>query len=338
MSMLNICKLNFSYGNNQILKDINFSCTKGEISVFLGRSGVGKTTFLKIIAGLEHPTQGEIVKDGKKLNSPNHFVRPNNRNIGVVFQEDSLFHHLTVEDNIKLARKKPAPKELEDLLDLFKIGNKRYSYPSELSGGQKQRVAIARAMYQRPDIILFDEPFSALDQNLRIQLRQKVRNWLRENQISGIFITHDKEEAIHLADRLFILDQGRIVAEGHPEDVLENPPNQSVATFLESGILFSKKECLQLNKNLSTNNLYESQKLFIPYKYLELNINETTGLHCIITDVRVSLKLDKQVYISIPGKDQQYGPFPADQIMDISINDVAHLCLKKTSNTFLSLS
>ena len=120
-------------------------------------------------------------------------------------------------------------------------------------------------MYQTPDVILFDEPFSALDQNLRIQLRQKVRTWLKTKNITGLFITHDKEEAIHLADNLHILEQGTIITGGRSEDVLKNPPNQSIANFLETGILFTEKECNQLNiKNLS-HKFLNNQKLFIPF-------------------------------------------------------------------------
>ena len=162
---------------------------------FLGRSGVGKTTFLKLIAGLEHPTTGDIYKDDILLNGDKDFIPPNKRNIGVVFQEDSLFHHLTVEENIKLARKNQDPKDLEELLDLFKIGNKRFRFPSELSGGQKQRVAIARAMYQSPDIILFDEPFSALDQKPKNPIKAKSKNMVKgEKTLQGFLLLTTKRK------------------------------------------------------------------------------------------------------------------------------------------------
>lgn len=337
MSEISVKDLSFSYGKTNVLKDINFHCKSGEISVFLGRSGVGKTTFLKLLAGLEHPTSGDIYKDETLLNGEKDYIPPNKRNIGVVFQEDSLFHHLTIEENIKLARRNQDPRILEELLDLFKISNKRFRFPSELSGGQKQRVAIARAMYQSPDIILFDEPFSALDQNLRIQLRQKVRTWLKSNNITGLFITHDKEEAIHLADNLYILEQGTIITGGKSEDVLKNPPNQSIANFLETGILFTEKECNQLNIKNLRHKFSDNQKLFIPFKYLELTLEETYGLHCIVTDIRVSLKLESQVYISIPGKNNQFGPFPLDNQENVSINDIVHLSIKETLSNYLIL-
>tara|TARA_B100000925_G_scaffold8886_1_gene6340 strand:+ start:3962 stop:4978 length:1017 start_codon:yes stop_codon:yes gene_type:complete len=337
MSDITVKDLSFSYGNSNILRNINFHSRSGEISVFLGRSGVGKTTFLKLIAGLEHPTTGEILKGEILLNGDGNFIPPNRRNIGVVFQEDSLFHHLTIEENIKLARKSQNPKELEELLDLFKISNKRLRFPSELSGGQKQRVAIARAMYQSPEIILFDEPFSALDQNLRVQLRQKVRTWLKMKNITGLFITHDKEEAIHLADSLYILEKGTIITGGRSEDVLKNPPNQSIANFLETGILFTEKECNQLNiKNLS-HKFLNNQKLFIPFKYLELTTQEAHGLHCIVTDIRVSLKLEAQVYISIPGKNSQFGPFPLKNKDSITVNDIVHLSVTESLSNYLIL-
>ena len=337
MSSLLIENLNFSFGHHKIIENLNLNIQKNEIHVFLGKSGIGKTTLLKLICGLEHPKSGRIFKDDRALNNDNVFIPPNKRNIGIVFQEDSLFHHLTVEQNIRIAQKKQNHKVFEDLLILCKIEEKRNHFPSELSGGQKQRVAIARALYQNPDIILFDEPFSALDTNLRAYLRQRVKHWLRLNKKSALFITHDKEEAIHLADKIHIINKGKISACGTPKEVLENPTSKEMANFLDAGILLTQKQAKELNnKNICTFQFEESM-IFLPYSDLEITDEDGLGIHCVISDVRTTVKLDTDYFITFPGLPNEFGPFKVKENKKINVNEVAHLVLKNLSPRLVEL-
>ncbi|MBX7174366.1 MAG: ABC transporter ATP-binding protein [Pyrinomonadaceae bacterium] len=222
------------FGETSILEDINFDVSEGEIVVLLGASGSGKTTILRIIAGLENCNTGKVILHGKDVTE----LPARERGVGVIFQNYALFPQMTVEKNIgyglKLRKKSKNEinKKVDELIELVHLEEHRQKYPSQLSGGQQQRVAIARALAYNPEILLFDEPFSALDAQIRQKLRREIRHLLKQINVPAIFITHDQEEALEIGDRIAVLNQGKIEQIGTPFDVYNKPSTEYVATFL----------------------------------------------------------------------------------------------------------
>jgi len=231
---ISVSDLTKSFGSQVILAGISFDIAESEMLVVLGPSGSGKTTLLRIIAGLEQSDSGDIYLKGRRsTHQP-----PQARKLGVVFQEQALFQRMSVEQNIafglKLRRRASAEvsRIVDEMLELTRLNDHRLKRPSQLSGGQRQRVAVARALAFKPDALLFDEPFSALDAVTRTELRREVRVMLRGMNIPALFITHDQEEALELADRVAVLNQGRIEQLDTPFEVYNHPRNEFVATFL----------------------------------------------------------------------------------------------------------
>lgn len=222
------------FGQRQILNGVSLEISQGEVVVALGASGSGKTTLLRIIAGLESPDGGEIHIGGKAVTT----LPPQKRKLGVVFQDYALFQGKTVEENIAFGlqmqgeSKINKEQKVRELLALTQLESHRKAYPAQLSGGQRQRVALARALAFEPAALLFDEAFSALDAITRAELRREVRSILRLMNVPALFITHDQEEALELADRIVVINDGKIVQEGTPFDVYNHPCNEFVATFL----------------------------------------------------------------------------------------------------------
>src|SRR5215470_6708283 len=222
------------FGSEQVLDDISFSLAEGESLVLLGPSGSGKSTTLRLIAGLETPDTGEIFLRGKRI----EHLRARERNIGVIFQNYALFPRMTVAENIGfgLRIRKWGKKKREEvvgrLLGLIGLQDQRDKFPSQISGGQQQRVAIARALAYEPDLLLFDESFSALDPQTRTGLRREIRILLRKLRIPALFITHDQEEAMEMGDHIAILNRGRLEQLGAPNEVYNDPQTEFVATFL----------------------------------------------------------------------------------------------------------
>jgi ABC-type Fe3+/spermidine/putrescine transport system ATPase subunit len=217
-----------------VLDALDLEIARGESLVVLGPPGSGKTTLLRIIAGLEAPDEGALFLHGERADT----LPPQQRRLGVVFQEHALFQRMTVEQNIAFGlevrgRGRDEIRETVDLmLDLVRLGEHRHKRPPQLSGGQRQRVAVARALAFRPDAMLFDEPFSALDAVTRTELRREVRQLLRAAGVPALFITHDQEEALELADRIAVLNEGRVEQVGTPFEIYNHPRNEFVATFL----------------------------------------------------------------------------------------------------------
>jgi len=231
---IRVINLSKSFGGQQILDRVSFDIAAGEVLVALGPSGSGKTTLLRIIAGLETMDAGALHLNGQDAQR----LSPQKRELGVVFQEHALFQRKTVEQNIAFGietrglAKGEITKKVDEMLSLINLREHCLKYPSQLSGGQRQRVALARALAFNPAAMLFDEPFSALDAVTRLELRREVRSLLREMNIPAFFITHDQEEALELADRIIVLNQGRIEQTGTPFEVYNHPGNEFVATFL----------------------------------------------------------------------------------------------------------
>ena len=225
--------INKTYGSYQPSRNVNFGIEKGKLIGLLGPSGSGKTTILRMIAGLETPDSGEAIIDGKVVND----VPASQRGIGFVFQNYALFRYMTVYDNVAFglkvqkADKKKIDTRVRELIKLVGLEGLEKRYPSQLSGGQRQRVAFARALAPNPQVLLLDEPFAAID----AKIRQELRSWLKEMigklGITSIFVTHDQDEAIEVADEIIITNAGRIEQKGTPIGVYRNPETAFTAAF-----------------------------------------------------------------------------------------------------------
>lgn len=241
IEIINVSK---DFGSFKALNNINLKINKGELVALLGPSGSGKTTLLRIIAGLENSDYGNIVFDGEDTTSKT----TKERNVGFVFQHYALFKHMTVFENIAFGLKvrprkiRPQKEEInnkvKELLALVKMEGMAQRYPNQLSGGQRQRIALARALAVQPKVLLLDEPFGALDAKVRKELRRWLRKLHDEYSITSIFVTHDQEEALDVADRIVVLNEGRIEQIGTPEEVYDNPKNAFVYNFLGNVNLF----------------------------------------------------------------------------------------------------
>jgi sulfate transport system ATP-binding protein len=230
-----------SFGSHRVVDDVSFEVSSGEFVALLGPSGGGKSTVLRIVAGLEHPDEGSVVVRGRDVTHD----RTQDRELGFVFQHYALFKHMTVRQNVAFGlevRKAPRREidarvdELLVLVQLDGLGDRR---PAQLSGGQRQRVALARALAPRPSVMLLDEPFGALDAKVRGDLRKWLRKLQRDQGITSIFVTHDQEEAMELADRVVIIHKGRVEQTDTPDHVYERPATPFVASFIGSSNVLS---------------------------------------------------------------------------------------------------
>lgn len=233
-----------TYGNFRALKGINFDIEPGELVALLGPSGCGKTSLLRIIAGLDSPDSGQILFHG--VDTTHRHVRE--REVGFVFQHYALFRHMTVFENIAFGLRvrpksqRPSEREIQDkvhrLLDLVQLEWLGDRYPPQLSGGQRQRIALARALAVEPKVLLLDEPFGALDAKVRKDLRRWLRNLHDELHVTSVFVTHDQEEALEVADRIVVMHEGQIEQIGPPDDVYDHPATPFVFQFLGDVNLF----------------------------------------------------------------------------------------------------
>ncbi len=225
----------FDHGGPPAVDDLSLTVARGEIVTLVGPSGCGKTTTLRLVAGFERPDAGEIRIAGALVaRAAETFVPPERRHVGVVFQDFALFPHLTAGANVRFglpagAQRLPRARQMLDLVGLTDVADR---YPHQLSGGQQQRVAVARALAPAPALLLFDEPFSNLDADLRAQVRAVVQTALRATGSTALFVTHDQEEALELGDRVGVMSKGRIEQIGAPDEIYHRPINRFVAEFL----------------------------------------------------------------------------------------------------------
>ncbi|CUW89567.1 ABC transporter ATP-binding protein [Rhizobium pusense] len=234
MSFLTLSNIKKSFGSVQVVHDFNMAIEKGEFVSFLGPSGCGKTTVLRMIAGFEIPTGGSIVINGRDQTT----LRPNQRNIGMVFQAYALFPNMNVYENVafglKVAGKPKAAIDarVKEMLQLIHLEHLADRYPYQMSGGQQQRVALARALAPKPEVLLLDEPLSALDAKIRVSLREEIRQIQQKLGITTIFVTHDQEEALSISDRIVVMNAGRADQIGSPFDIYNTPATRFVASFV----------------------------------------------------------------------------------------------------------
>lgn len=232
--------INKSFQDNHVVKNFSLKINPGEFLTLLGPSGSGKTTILKMLAGFEQPNDGHIRIGKEDLTKE----PPNRRNIGMVFQNYALFPHMTVFKNIafpllmRKVNKTEIKKRVMQSLSLVKLNSMENRYPKQLSGGQQQRVALARAIVFEPQLLLMDEPLSALDKNLRNEMQVELKRLQQELNITTINVTHDQEEALTLSDRIAILNDGRLEQVGTPTEVYESPTNKFVASFIGESNIF----------------------------------------------------------------------------------------------------
>lgn len=234
-SLLELINVSCQFEAVEAVKSVSFTVQQGEFVTLLGPSGCGKTTTLRLIAGFEVPDSGVIRFQGEVFADKNTFVQPQNRQIGMVFQDYALFPHLNVAQNIVFglqADNREKAARLSELLELVGLRGFNDRMPYELSGGEQQRVALARALAPAPKMLLLDEPFSSLDAALRVQLRAEMRTILRQIGTTCIFVTHAQDEALSLSDRVAVMFGGRIAQVALPEEVYETPASLEVATFV----------------------------------------------------------------------------------------------------------
>jgi sulfate transport system ATP-binding protein len=222
------------FGTFVALDDVSLDIADGSLTALLGPSGSGKTTLLRVIGGLETPDEGSVVIGGRDVTR----ITPQQRGIGFVFQHYAPFKHMTVWDNVAFGltiRKRPKAevrRKVGELLELVQIAHLAERYPSQLSGGQRQRMALARALAIEPGVLLLDEPFGALDARVRKELRTWLRRLHDEAHVTTVFVTHDQEEAMDVADHIVVMDGGRIQQEGSPRELYEHPANEFVMGFI----------------------------------------------------------------------------------------------------------
>ena len=242
--ILELDKIGFHYGTQEVLQNVSLKLQKGELGALLGPSGCGKSTLFHLIAGILKPTSGSISLNNMVVSSSQKTLPPEKRNIGMVFQDYLLFPHLTVMDNIQFGlhpkkewSKREKKQRALELLELVQLGQYGSRYSHELSGGQQQRVALARALAPRPNLVLLDEPFSNLDASLRESMNIQMREWFYKEGVSAFIVTHNREESFVFADQIGVLQKGSLEQWGTKESVYNNPKSPYIADFMGEGIL-----------------------------------------------------------------------------------------------------
>ncbi len=239
-SLLRVEALSHAYGAHPVVSELSFALPRGAIGCLLGPSGCGKTTVLRCIAGFETAQAGRIVLNGKVVSGPGVTVPPEQRRVGMVFQDYALFPHLKVAQNmgfgLRAMTRDASAARIRELAEMVGLGDSLAKYPHELSGGQQQRVALARALAPRPDLLLLDEPFSNLDVELRERLSVEVRDIIKASGATAVLVTHDQQEAFAIADEIGVLHEGRIQQWAAAYDLYHRPANRFVADFVGQGV------------------------------------------------------------------------------------------------------
>jgi iron(III) transport system ATP-binding protein len=224
------------FDDETAVESLSLSVRRGELLTMVGPSGCGKTTTLRLLAGLDHPSEGTIAIDGEPVAGGDAFVPPERRDVGIVFQDFALFPHLSVAENVGFglddADADARAERVDELLELVDLPDYHDRSPEELSGGERQRVALARSLAPAPEVLLLDEPFSNLDVRLRVEMREEVRSILKRAGVTAISVTHDQEEALSIGDRVAVMHDGHLEQVGEPGSVFQHPESRFVAGFL----------------------------------------------------------------------------------------------------------
>ncbi|WP_135302851.1 ABC transporter ATP-binding protein [Haloarcula amylovorans] len=246
-TVLSVESVSKEYAKEVAVDDLSLDVKDGELLTLLGPSGCGKTTTLRMIAGLERPSEGRISIADETVTGGEDggFRKPEERDVGIVFQDYALFPHLSVAENIAFGLTEmdetDTERRVDDLLELVDLTDHHDKMPKQLSGGQQQRVALARSLAPEPDVLLLDEPFSNLDVRLRVEMREEVRKILKRAGVTAISVTHDQEEALSISDRVAIMNDGTVAQVGDPAEVFENPESRFVASFLGQASFLSAR-------------------------------------------------------------------------------------------------
>ena len=228
--MLQIQGISKSYGKQNVLRNFNLDIESGEIISVVGSSGSGKTTLLRLISGLEMPDNGQITLKNKIVSSDNNFVRPEDRDCSLVFQDYALFPNMSMRQNIYFGKNSESNKEkIEQLIEITGIENILEKFPHQCSGGEQQRVALVRSLAIDPSLVLMDEPLSNLDYNLKANLALVIRNLLKKFKITAIIVTHDIMDAMEMSDRIIVIDKGEVMQNGLPNELYNNPQSKKIA-------------------------------------------------------------------------------------------------------------
>ena len=244
-SFIQINRISKHFGNVKAVDDVSFQIKEGEFFSLLGPSGCGKTTLLRLLAGFEYPTNGNLLLDGIDITA----LPPDKRPTNMVFQNYAIFPHINVEKNVQFGLRKlgltsdEISKRVKDVLSLVKLEGYEERFSSQLSGGQRQRVALARALVRQPKVLLLDEPLGALDKKLRDEMQLELRTLQKEIGITFVFVTHDQQEAISMSDRVAVMSEGKIQQMSSPNELYKNPQNIFVSDFIgETNFLKAKTE------------------------------------------------------------------------------------------------
>ncbi len=268
---LEVKNIGYKIGEKNIINDISFSLQKGEVLSILGPSGSGKSTILRTIAGLIKPSTGSIKLINNILSSDNAFISTGKREIGLMFQEDVLFPHYTVYQNIEFgikSKNKQVKKEtVKNILKTFKLSQIGDLYPEKISGGEKQRVALARILITKPKVLLMDEPFSSLDFNLRKEISNYTIKLLKNSNISVIFVTHDVKSAFKVSDRMLIVNEGKILQNDIPMNIYNRPDSKFIAEFIG--------ETNEIEANIN-----KKGEIFTPFGRVKCLSNQTNIKDC----------------------------------------------------------
>ena len=330
--MIEFKGINKIYKNNVVLYDVNLKLEEGNIIVFVGPSGCGKTTTVKMINRLVKPTSGQVLINGEDISNKN--IINLRRNIGYVIQQTGLFPHMTIKENIGIVAKmqKMKPKEIEEktkeLLEMVGLDYEKFAdrYPTELSGGQQQRVGIARALITNPEIILMDEPFSALDPITRSQLQDELINIQTQFKKTIIFVTHDMDETIKIADKICIMGKGRVIQYDDPETILKNPANEFVSDFVGKNRIWSSPEYIKVKDIMIEDPVTCSQEISLlkcikkmRYERVDtlLVVDRNKKLNGIITGKMIQKEKDHYKSVKDIMEQPKAVTFPNKSIVDI---------------------
>ena len=275
--MLKINQLNKSYGSMNVLSDFDLSVKSGSITSIVGASGSGKTTLLRLISGLEIPNDGKIIINGNVVNSKLKFVPPEKRDCSLVFQDYALFPNISMLENIYFGKNSFQNKEnIDELIQLTDIEGILKKFPHECSGGEQQRVALVRSLAINPSLILMDEPLSNLDSNLKVNLNLMIRKLLKKYNTTAVVVTHDVADALDISDQIAVINNGKIIQKGSPNDVYNNPVSKKVALLFGETNFIPLKLFPDLKKFLFDE---ETQEHLVSIRPNQFSISEGIQIH-----------------------------------------------------------